>query len=208
MRKSWCVVAVLSVLFLPVLLALSCSPKPTSVIQSYEEAYNGHDLEKLLSLYAEEVSFEVVGQISLQGKEVLRDLTEHDFVLNIHMSIRQVRAQGDSVMCQLTETNDWLKTAGIGEARYSVTFVVKDGLIESIRAEQTAETERVFKRVLGPLTEWASDERPEALAEMMPQGAFVYNAENAKKSLSLLREWKQLAEREAKSPGWKRVEGD
>jgi hypothetical protein len=208
MRKSWCAVAVLPVIFLLALLALSCSPKPTSVIQSYEEAYNGHDLEKLLSLCAQNVSFEKVGQISLQGHKPFGDLAEHDFALNVQMTFSQYSTRGDSVICQLVEVNDWLKTAGIGQARYSVTFVVKDGLIESIRAEQTAETERVFKRVLGPLTKWVSNERPEALAEMMPQGAFVYNAENAKKNLSLLREWKQLNERKAKSPGWKRVGGD
>ncbi|MCK4597725.1 hypothetical protein KAU04_06775, partial [bacterium] len=80
-RKSWCAVAVLPVLFLLALLALSCSPKPTSVIQSYEMAYNGHDLEKLLSLCAQDVSFEMVGQISLQGQKQLGDLAECDFAL-------------------------------------------------------------------------------------------------------------------------------
>ncbi len=208
MRKSWCTVAVLPVLFLLAFLALSCSPKPTSVIQSYEEAYNGHDLPKLLSLCAQDVSFEVVGQISLQGHKQFGDLAEHDFALNVQMIFSQYSTRGDSVICQLVEVNDWLKTAGIAQARYSVTFVVEDGLIESARAEQHSDSERVIKEVLDPFVEWISLKRPEASAEMMPQGAFVYNAKNAKKSLSLLREWKQLNEREAKSPGWKRVGGD
>lgn len=208
MRKSWCTVAVLPVLCLLALLALSCSPKPTSVIQSYEEAYNGHDLEKLLSLYAQDVSFDVVGQISLQGHKQLGDLAECDFALNVQLTLGQYSTRGDSVMCQLVKVNDWLKTAGIGQARYSVTFVVKNGLIASVRAEQHSDSERVIREVIAPFLEWISLERPEASAEMMPQGSFIYNAENAKKSLSLLREWKQLNERKAKSSGWRRLGGD
>lgn len=194
-----------SVLSILLLAALSCSPKPVNIVKSYQEAYNNHDLEGVLALYAEDVSFEVVGQIALQGKEQLQALTEYDFVLNIHMSCGPIKTKGDSVMCRLTETNDWLKTAGIKRAHYLTTIVVRNGLIQSVRAELTPETDQVFEMILEPLLKWASKYKPELLAEMMPEGTFVYNADNAKKSLSLLQEWKEIARKKAAAPGWKKI---
>jgi limonene-1,2-epoxide hydrolase len=192
-------------LSLLLLAAFSCSPKPADIVKSYQEAYNNHDLERVLALYAEDVRFEIVGEISLHGKEQLRELTEYDFVLNIHMSCGPCQTKGDSVMCELTETNDWLKTAGIRKAHYLATFVVTDGLIQSIRAELIPETDQAFGEILDPLMKWATESKPELVAEMMPEQKFVYNANNAKKSLSLLREWKELARRKATAPGWKKI---
>ncbi len=50
--------------------------------------------------------------------------------------------------------------------------------------------------MLTPLLEWASEHKPEQLAEMMPEGKFAYHAENAEKSLALLREWKEATKSE------------
>jgi ketosteroid isomerase-like protein len=193
------------VLHLLLLAALSCSPKPTDIVKSYQEAYNNHDLESLLALYDEDVSFEIVGEISLQGKEQLRELTEFDFVLNVQLSCGPSETKGDTVMCEMTETNDWLKTAGLREARYSATYVVTNGLIQSVRSQRTPETDQAIRRILDPLMKWASESKPELVAEMMPEQKFVYNAKNAKKSLSLLREWKEMARRKAMAPGWKKI---
>ena len=85
------------------------------------------------------------------------------------------------------------------------TFVVTDGLIQSIRAELTPETDQAFGEILDPLMKWASENKPELLAEMMPEQKFIYNASNAKKSLSLLREWKEMARRKATAPAWKKI---
>ncbi|KPL16690.1 MAG: hypothetical protein AMJ92_12565 [candidate division Zixibacteria bacterium SM23_81] len=197
------VVLVLGILL--VLFVLSCSPKPVTVVKSYVEAYNAHDLEKLLSLHSEQASFEVVSQVSLKGKDELRDLAEHDFALNIRMSLGQCRTQGDTVICELTETNEWLKAAGIEQARYSGTFVIRDGLIVSIKAKQAPETERAFRSVLGPLLTWASKHRSQLVEEMMPQGKFVYTAENARKSLLVLQEFKEELMQGEGSPIWKKI---
>lgn len=187
-----------SLLLLLAVVIASCSPEPTPVdlVRAYQNAYNSHDLEKLLSLFAEDATFEVVGQFVFKGKENVRRVAEHDFALNIHMSIRGPTIKGDTIFCGLTETNDWLKTAGIGEAHYTGWFVFEAGLIKLIRGQSTPETDKAFSEVLNPLIEWASKERPEQLAEMMPEGKFVYNAENAKKSLALLRQWQEATKSE------------
>jgi limonene-1,2-epoxide hydrolase len=176
----------------------SCSPKPSPVelVMAYENAYNSYDLERLLSLFAEDAAFEIVGQFVFKGKEEIRRVAEYDSVLNIHMSIIRFATKNNTVSCELVETNDWLKTSGIGEARYTGKFVFEEGLIKLIEGKPAPETEQAFNQVLSPLMEWASKERPEQVAEIMPEGKFVYNAENATKSLALLHEWQEATKSE------------
>jgi hypothetical protein len=185
--------------------ALSCSPKPADVVESYRQAYNDHDLEKLTTLFAEDVSFEIGGQFSLQDKEQVRDLAEYDFALNIEMFIDRVETRGDTVQCRLEEKNDWLEEAGIERTSYTAIFSIENGLIRSISAEQSGPTAAAFKRVIGPLMHWAERERPELLAEMMPQGTFIYNGENAARSLALVREWLQLSKKLEGQPAWRKL---
>ncbi|MFQ5891758.1 MAG: nuclear transport factor 2 family protein [Candidatus Methanofastidiosia archaeon] len=161
-------------------------------VKAYERAYNSHDFKKIMSLYAEDATFEVVGQFVLKGKEKIRDITEYDIALNIHMSFSGCIKKGDKVICELAETNDWLKTAGIIEAYYSAKFVFSDGLVKLIRAEATPETRKAFSQVINPLMQWAHKERPQQLTEMIPTGEFVYGAESARRWLTLLREWREV----------------
>jgi len=187
-----------SLLLLLVVVIAFCSPKssPVDLVRAYQSAYNSHDLERLLSLFAEDATFEVVGQFVFKGKQAVRRVAEYDFALNIHMNIIGPTIKGDTIFCGLIETNDWLKTAGIGEARYTGWFVFEGGLIKLIEGKALPETDTAFSQVLNPLIEWASKERPEQLAQMMPEGKFVYNAENAKKSLALLRQWQEVTKSE------------
>ncbi|NIN00544.1 MAG: hypothetical protein GTO24_21410 [candidate division Zixibacteria bacterium] len=185
---------VLLLLVLSVALFItSCSPKPVDLVKAYGHAYNSHDLAELLPLFAEDATFDLMGQFVLKGKEDIRNVAEYDFALHIHMTIDQVVQKGDTVFCELIEMNDWLEVSKIDEAFYSAQFVVERGLIKHIRGTPTPETEKAFEEVLTPLLKWASEHKPEQLAEMMPEGKFVYNAENAEKSLAILREWKQAA---------------
>jgi hypothetical protein len=178
-------------ILLLVAVFVSCSSKPVDLVMTYEHAYNTHDLEELLPLFAEDATFEVTGQFVLKGKEDIRHMAEYDFALHIHMTIDNLNTKGDTVFCELIEMNDWLEATGIDEAFYTGRFVFEDGLIKHIKGKPTPKTEKAFQEVLTPLMEWASKERPELLAEMMPEGKFIYNAENAKKSLALLREWQE-----------------
>ncbi len=38
---------------------------------------------------------------------------------------------------------------------------------------------------------WSKENKSDLLNEMMPEGKFIYNAENATKTLALLTEWKE-----------------
>jgi limonene-1,2-epoxide hydrolase len=181
-------------------LNLACSPRPADVVKSYTEAYNGGDLDNVVSLYSEDATFETPGLFSLRGREQLRQLAEYDMALNLYMDVGEVETRGDSVICQLEETSDWIETADIGEAYFTAQFVVRQGRILSVLVKFTPESDRAYRRVMMPLMAWARTNVPDRLSEMMPGGVFVYNADNARKYLLLLREWKQNVRRHAIRP--------
>lgn len=189
------------------LAIVGCSSKPADVVTSYEQACNKGDVGGMVSLYAEDASFQVPGLFSLKGQDVLRQRAEYDQALHLRLDIGQIKTRGDSVTCLIKETSDWLQAADIDTLEYDAVFVVRQGRIASITAGFTLKADRNFRRVFIPLMEWARVERAELLAEMMPQGEFVYNAENARKNLFLLQDWKQNVYRQGIRPGWKRIGG-
>lgn len=178
-------------IFVLATLIFSCSSNLTQLTKNYPIVYNTHNVNDIVNLYADDAVFEVTGQFSLSGKDQIRGITKYDSVLNIKMSVSNIETVRDSVFCNLSETNDWLQIAEIGEAHYSVIYVFKDGLISKISASAKPETAKAFKNVLTLLMIWAKENKADLLNEMMPEGKFMYNAENAMKTLTLLTEWKE-----------------
>jgi ketosteroid isomerase-like protein len=197
-------------LCLPLLVAGlgGCGPGLDDRVRAYEEAYNSHDVARVMALYGDDATFDVVGQFLLRGKGEIQDLAEYDVALNIHMAFSDCASQGDTLVCRLAETNEWFKLAGIELTVYSVNFVFSDGLIKLLRAEPSSETNEAMRQVVGPLVQWASQERPERLRTMMPEGRFVYNAENAGKSLALLQEWQHATEAEQRVRAYENAAND
>lgn len=177
------------------ILLVSCSTQDLSiVVENYEQAYNNHDLEKIMSFYADDAEFEVVNIFSLSGKDQIRNLTEYDIALDIQMSIENIKIRGDSAIFELTERNDWLKAMEIEAAHYGPTILIfKDGLIEHLKATQIPQTEEAISSAIQAIMKWASANRPEQIAEMMPEGEFVYSADNAKKVIELIQQWKETS---------------
>jgi hypothetical protein len=50
-----------------------------------------------------------------------------------------------------------------------------------------------------PMLAWAKQQEPDRLEEMMPNGQFAYDADNAERVLALLDDWKRSTEEEADS---------
>jgi len=186
-------------------LIQACGHKPVDIVMAYQEALNAGDVDRAMSLYAEEAHFRVPGVFDLQGREALRGLAEYDRELHIVLEFGEIEMRGDTVFCQVKETNEWIETAGISELYYQGFIVVRRGWIETIEIPLTPESEKAYRRVMMPLMGWARAERPEQLAEMMPQDEFVYNAGNAQRSLSLLQDFKQNQQRQATRPRWKKL---
>ena len=171
---------------------LSCSPTLENRVKTYEQAHNKHDIEKVMSLYTTDITFEIVGTWKKAGKEQVSELAEWDAATNSHMVISDIKVIKDTVTFKLKEANDWFRLAGIEFMYYEpCTMVFFDGLIKELKAEVTQESILAFQEVWPSIYQWISEERNEELSKLISEGEFVYNSENAKKWLSLLNEWRE-----------------
>lgn len=177
------------------LLASSCSPDLSERIKAYEATYNTHDVEKLMSFYADDIEFEIVGVWVKEGKAVVQELAEWDKATNMHMTISNIEVSGDTVTCKLVETNDWWKLAGMGEVYYEpCVMIFRNGLISEMRTTMTQESLDAYAKVWPSIISWAGEHRSEELKELLPGGTFIYGTEAANKWIVLLQEWRDAQE--------------
>lgn len=182
------------VMFALMFMVLSCAPNLSERIRQYVTTYNTHDVEKIMSFYADDIRFEDVGVWVKAGKQEVRKITEWDAATHIVMKISNVTVQGDTVTFSLVETNDWLKLAGIGEALYEPSRVVfRNGKIAVIEAKLSEETMKIWMPAWNAIIAWAKANSKEKLAEAMPEGKFVFGADYAHKWIDLLKEWREAA---------------
>ena len=179
------------IVFVSALIFISCSKKPTEVVQEYETAFNSHSVSKLLSLFSDNAFIELSVLNKLKGKDQIKDYFEYDSVLSSNITISDVSESNGSAYFVMSLRNDILKSIGINEAKYSMIFKISDGKIENITASTTNETDNKLKEFQKPFMLWAGREKLDILNEIMPNGNLDFNAENAKKYLSLIFEWKK-----------------
>lgn len=173
-------------------LLLSCAPDLSERIKHYVTVYNSYDVDKIMSFYTDDIRFENVGVWVKTGKQEVQEITEWDAATHIVMKISNVTVRGDTVTFSLLETNDWLKRAGIGEALYEPSRIVfRDGKIAVIQAKLSEESLNRWMPIWNAILAWAKENRMEKLAEVMPDGEFVFGADYAHAWLELLKEWRE-----------------
>jgi len=179
----------------------STSLTPEYIVQKYREALNSHNVDSLMNYYADGIVFEVPSmRMKLSGKPALRGLAEYDSVLNTDMVLTNIRVKGNTVICDITETNEWMDAAGMTSAHYpEAIFVVINGKISHIKAEISDSSAANFDKVLSEFVPWVNENYPESMAGMMPEGNFVFNAKNGETVVRLLRQWRQVLESEKAS---------
>jgi len=161
-------------------------------LQAYEEAHNRHDVQGVMAMCTDDIRFEVVGVWVKVGKDNVRLLEEWDAAINGSLSLRDFEASDERVSCRAVERNDWFRLAGISEVEYtSCHFSFRQGFMAEMRGEMAAQSREAVSTALRSVMGWASRERGEVLARLMPGGEFVYGAETARVWLALLEEWRQ-----------------
>lgn len=161
-------------------------------VQAYLEAHNRHDVEAAMSFYTEDARFELVGEWVKVGKETIRgELEEWDAATNNHLTFYDLKVGPDRAVFKAIERNDWFHELGIEEFHYdSCTMVFRKGLIAEVKAHAAAESEKTFAQKWQAFLNWASEERSDALARLMPGGVFTQRKESVPTWLDLLREWR------------------
>ena len=101
-----------------------------------------------MSLYANDITFEVVGIWIKTGKEQVREIAEWDSATNIQMIISDIVISNDTATFRLNEGNDWFRSIGIEYMYYEPCIIVfENGLIKEIKAEVTEESRKSFNEV-------------------------------------------------------------
>ncbi len=177
------------------ILACSTSSSPEEIVQNYKEALNSHNVDSLMNYFSDDIVFEIPSmRMKLSGKPALRGLAGYDSVLNTNMVLTNIRVGGDTVICGITETNEWMNAAGMTSAHYpEAIFVVINGKISHIKTEISDSSAADFDKVLSEFVPWANENYPESVTEMMPEGNFVFNAKNGETVVRLLRQWRGIA---------------
>jgi hypothetical protein len=169
----------------------SCSKDNRSVLNQYISTHNSHDVDKSLSFYTNDISFELTGTWIKEGKSQIRELEEWDAALNSKLSFFITDESGDSLFCKGTEENDWFKGVGINKIEYdSIIFIFTDGLIAKVIANPSVETNKRIAEAFGNVLEYTKVTGNNILQELIPNGEFLYSEESAVKWLRLFDEMK------------------
>ena len=110
------------------------------LVQTFQERVNRHDVEKIMTMFTEDATFEIAGVSNFSGRQQIKNVFEYDVGVNTELKLTDCQWEGVTVRCQLFERNDRLDAIGISELKYSsCIFTFKDGLIQSFAAEIPAD---------------------------------------------------------------------
>ena len=181
-----------SLLLSTLLIGCSSQPDPVQSVLEFQAHKNDGDLESTLQQFSDNPTLNFGPLGSIEGIAATRGILEYDLALNTHLEFRQCIADGPEVTCEVVESNDWLRTAGIESITYDENRFAfgPDGRIASISASLSPDSGQAMATAVSEFHEWATTNRPADYAELFSDdGAFVYSRGNAEKVLVLLREW-------------------
>ncbi|MCK5840039.1 MAG: nuclear transport factor 2 family protein [Bacteroidales bacterium] len=194
MKKS--VYIILTGLIIVFLSQCKTNNDPESLLMSYLEAHNEHDIDETMDYFTVSARFIIESQTPLLGKDAIRKLEEWNKAIDSRLEMFDMTTKGDTVFIgKIIERNKWFEIIGIDQVEYAPgTFVVyRDGLISEfhpsgLSEESTKQLAPKFKSFM----EWATKEKAKELREMMPDKKFDYKPEKAEIWFQLLKEWKEL----------------
>ena len=162
-------------------------------VQEFQNVAKNHDVDKIMDMFAEDAKFHIDGQNPLIGKDLIRSIFEYDAGVNGELEFINCSSEGDTVSCQILERNDRLKASGINELFYpSCVFTFSDGLIIEFKAVRDAERAQAQAKMWPKFRKWVSEKYPNDYLKLFDAGGkFIRNFENGKRSVHLLKEWRE-----------------
>jgi hypothetical protein len=176
-----------------------------NLVETFQERVNCHNIDGIMSMFTEDATFEIVGLSQFSGKQNLRNIFEYDVGVNTKLEIKNCKVEGDTAHCHLLERNDRLEAIGLNELKYAAcSFVFKDGLIQSFKAEHFPEIVKYNSAVWRQFVKWLTKHYPDRYSKMFTlEGRFIYNRENGSGVVPLLRRWCEEHKQELSLPSLK-----
>jgi SAM-dependent methyltransferase len=171
------------------MIILSCSGKPETRLRNLERAYNDQDIEKIVAGFADDVYIEIGDRLIFKNDSEIRDFLEFFTALRSHIHFSNMRAFGDTIKCDMAESNDWLVGSGLGKGLYRARFQFDDSRIKWAHIELTEDTRQNFNQLFSGFQEWLKKKKPAIASDMIPGDRIEYSADNAAFLLASLKEW-------------------
>jgi Txe/YoeB family toxin of Txe-Axe toxin-antitoxin module len=132
-----------------------------SLVESFQEGLNQHDVDKVMSMFAEDAEFEILGVSKYSGKEQIKNVFEYDVGVNTELKY------------------------------ISSIFVFSDRRIQSFISEIPPEVVQYNREVWQKFIPWLSKNYPAEYSRMLTSnGRFIYNRENGRDVVALLKRWR------------------
>lgn len=150
-------------------------------VKAYVDAANRHDLEVIDAAITDDIVFELNGSNIAAGKGQFKIIQDNDAGFNTILEFVNCRQEGNTVICEAIERNDFLKAAGINELYYaSEVITFKNGLIQKISANLSSASATAQDEFTQPFILWLKENRPEEFAKVMsPDGKYKWGRESA-----------------------------
>ena len=161
------------------------------LIITFQIRVHQHDIEKIMSMFTEDATFEIVGLSKFSEKQQVKTIFEYDIGVNTHLQFINFKVEGNTVHCKILERNDRLDAIGISELEFSSCIITfKDQLIKSFTAEVPPDFVEHNIAILKKFIPWLTENHPNDYSRMFtPEGRFIYNYENGRDVVPLLRKW-------------------
>jgi limonene-1,2-epoxide hydrolase len=162
-----------------------------NLVETFQEKVNQHNVKEIMTMFTEDAEFEIVGLSKFSGKQNVKIIFEYDVGVNTNLQFINCKSEGDVVYCQILERNDRLDAIGINELKYSsCTFTFRNGLIQSFAPEIPPDFIEYNNKILEKFIPWLKEYYPNEYSTMFTtEGRFIYNYNNGKDVVPLLRRW-------------------
>ena len=163
---------------------------PQSVVESFLEAANQHDVEAALGCLADDYIYREAGSLEGMDREAMADLLAWDEVIQSRAHYEALDFAGEEIRGVFSETNALYRALGIPRTSCQLTFRVRDGKISEQVIEQVLGEGPTFEEALSPFLEWLDEIDPDQVEEILPDGAILFTPKMAKRWLKLLDRWR------------------
>jgi limonene-1,2-epoxide hydrolase len=163
-----------------------------TLVSALEDAANRHAIDEVMAMLTDDVAFELEGMARLVGKQEVRSVFEYDAGIHGEIHLINCTAEGNGVSCQLVESNDRLREAGLDTLLYpSCLLSFTNQRIRAWRAVPDPEAARTFERFWVEVRLWIADNCPADYARIFSSdGRFIRNRSNGERVVQLARQYR------------------
>lgn len=184
-----------------VMISASCAQnsqpptEPAALIERFFTTLEAGDTTGLMELLDDDFIFRDPDSTFVVPKQAIPGMLAWDIAAGAEPVVGDLHVSGDTVRCEVRETNAFTELLGLDPYVLDLTFIVRDGRIrEEVVRERVTDgpsyTQR-FNAAIAPVLAWAERNDPDALSRIRGESGMRYDAESARALLDVIRAWRR-----------------